>query len=101
MGAGRPGGGEPLHPAQAELLEFFEFEHLPRPLRDVSEEFHRLAHRLVNRGDLSGAELTTALRKLVESKDCAVRACLRTRKLREREATREAASLEAQRRVAD
>jgi hypothetical protein len=70
-----------VHPATRELLEFFEFDHLTdQTLRDVSSEFHTLAHRMVNRGDLVGAELTTMLRKLVEAKDCAVRAAIRGRR---------------------
>lgn len=68
--------GQKLHPATAELLGYFEYEHLKRPQRDVSEEFCKLAHRLVLRGDLAGPELTVALRKLLEAKDCAVRASL-------------------------
>jgi len=54
------------------LLKFFRFTHLPPHLQDVSTQFHNLAvwieHNLPN-----GAEKTTALRKLLEAKDCAVR----------------------------
>lgn len=70
--------GPLLHPATLDMLEWFEFEHLTdQTLRDVSAGFHSLAYGLVNRGDLVGAELTTSLRKLVEAKDCAVRAAIR------------------------
>lgn len=71
------------------LLQFFEYEHLPHPLSWVSKPFHDLAHAIV-KGDNaaeagtvtlghtipSNPERTAALRKLLEAKDCAVRACL-------------------------
>lgn len=58
------------------LLVFFEIEHPPQLLRDVSRLFRHLAERVV---DLipAGPERTVALRKLLESKDAAVRAALR------------------------
>jgi hypothetical protein len=57
------------------LLQFFAYEHLPLHLRVVSKPFHELAHKLA--GELpSNPESTTALRKLLEAKDCAVRAVL-------------------------
>ena len=64
-----------LHPAVSSILQFFEYEHLPPFLQKVSKKYHDLAHELVE-GDLDGPELTVALRKLLESKDCAVRAAL-------------------------
>ncbi len=70
-----------MHPSTTAILRFFEFDHLPTPLREVSEGFHKLAHALVlrnfnNRAHLDGPELTMCLRKLLEAKDCAVRAAL-------------------------
>lgn len=57
------------------LLQFFKYEHLPPSLQDVSKPFCELAERLVV--DLpANPEATTALRKLLEAKDCAVRAVL-------------------------
>ena len=67
-------GMNPLHPAVEEIMRYFEYDHLPDPLRAVSERFHALAWVLVV--ELDGAELTVALRKLLESKDAAVRAAL-------------------------
>jgi hypothetical protein len=65
------------HPATAQLLRWFEFDHLRPGLREVSEAFHGLAHNLVDDPLLAqGPELTTALRKLLEAKDCAVRAAI-------------------------
>ena len=57
------------------LMQFFEFEHLPPFLQAVSAPYSALANLIV--GTLEpGAETTVALRKLLESKDCAVRAKL-------------------------
>lgn len=64
-----------LHPATAKLLGYFAWEHLPARLQVVSRPFGELAARVVNSLP-QGAELTTCLRKLLEAKDCAVRAAL-------------------------
>lgn len=66
------------------MLQFFEYEHLPKHLQVISKPFCELAHRIC---EDSGAfpdcqklprnpERTSALRKLLEAKDCAVRAVL-------------------------
>lgn len=76
-----------IHPSQEELLRFFEYDHLPERLQEISKHFHWLAYALVGYAPLhenstheqivlSGPELTVALRKLLEAKDCAVRAAL-------------------------
>lgn len=65
-----------LHPSTLSLLEFFEYAHLPERLQRVSAKFHNVAHELASDTTLNGPELTVALRKLLESKDCAVRASL-------------------------
>ena len=65
-----------MHPATEALLRYFTFDHLPEHLRAISEPFHTLAYRLATNTDLHGPELTVALRKLLEAKDCAVRAAL-------------------------
>jgi len=57
------------------MLQFFKFDHLPPHLADISRPFGELAASLV--GLLPhNPERTVALRKLLESKDCAVRAHL-------------------------
>jgi hypothetical protein len=61
------------HPSTLQLLRYFAFAHLAGPLRSTSEPFAYLADGLVVALPDS-PELTAALRKLVESKDCAVRA---------------------------
>ena len=56
------------------LLQFFSYSHLPERLQNVSKPFSELAHELLALP--RNPERTTALRKLLESKDCAVRALL-------------------------
>ena len=64
-----------MHPSTAHLLQFFGFAHLPPHLAAVSEPFFHLAHRLTE--DVpENPELTAGLRKLLEAKDCAVRAAM-------------------------
>ena len=55
------------------LLQFFDSAHLPTPLRDVSMKFAEVARFIVEELP-SNPERTAALRKLLEAKDCAVRA---------------------------
>ena len=57
------------------MLKWFAYEHLPPHLREVSQPFNDLALQLVAALD-AGPERTVALRKLLESKDAAVRAKL-------------------------
>ncbi len=64
-----------MHPSTFEILRYFEYEHLPLHLQDVSKGFHALAHELVRTG-VTGPEVTAGLRKLLEAKDCFVRARL-------------------------
>lgn len=60
---------------QDRMLQFFAYEHLPAHLQAISKPFGDLARQLVV--DLpSNAERTAGLRKLLEAKDCAVRAFL-------------------------
>jgi hypothetical protein len=57
------------------MLQFFAYEHLPPHLQEVSKRFGDLARWMVETLP-SNAERTAGLRKLLESKDCAVRARL-------------------------
>lgn len=59
------------------ILQYFEYKHLPEFLQNVSKDFHDLAHKLAE-SHVPNPELSTALRKLLESKDCAVRSFLET-----------------------
>lgn len=55
------------------IIQFFDFEHLPLHLQDVSAPFKELAYRIVDTLPRN-PERSTSLRKLLESKDAAVRA---------------------------
>jgi len=57
------------------MLQFFAFKHLPEHLQNTSAAFYSLAQEIV-RELPKNPERTTALRKLLEAKDCAVRAVL-------------------------
>ena len=57
------------------LMQFFAYSHLPEHLQAVSKPFGELAENIVNTLPRN-PERTTALRKLLEAKDCAVRALL-------------------------
>lgn len=56
------------------IMQFFKYDHLPHHLQLVSKPFAELAE-IINQLP-SNAERATALRKLLEAKDCAVRAQL-------------------------
>lgn len=71
------------------ILQFFEYKHLPEKLAMISRPFCELAHAIVKGDNCSESgnvtigppiprnpERTVALRKLLEAKDCAVRAFL-------------------------
>lgn len=67
---------KPVAPAvepQEYLLQFFEYGHLPPHMQDTSKQFHDLAHALIASVPRN-PERTMALRRLLEAKDCAVRA---------------------------
>lgn len=67
--------GEGVASNRHPILRFFVFGHLPSPLREVSASFARQALFILENTH-SGAEQSVALRKLLESKDAAVRARL-------------------------
>ena len=58
-----------------EILQFFAYEHLPPHLQEVSKPFGEMA-KLITQAIPRNAERDMALRKLLEAKDCAVRAVL-------------------------
>ncbi len=57
------------------LLQFFEYGHLPAHLQGASAPFWTIAHEHIMKLPRN-PERTVALRKLLESKDAAVRAAL-------------------------
>jgi hypothetical protein len=71
-GSDRSPGQEPR---QHYLLLFFGGEHLPPALQEHSRPFAELAQRLIETLP-DNPERSVALRKLIEAKDCAVRAAL-------------------------
>lgn len=62
-------------PRPLPILRYFDFTHLPEPLRQVSAEFASLAMYVADYLP-PGPEQSVALRKLLEAKDAAVRAGL-------------------------
>ncbi len=78
------------HPTEEHILQFFKYDHLPHHLAFISKPFCDLAHAIVMGDNCAEAgtittghgplprnpERTVALRKLLESKDAAVRALL-------------------------
>jgi hypothetical protein len=57
------------------VLKYFKFDHLPPHLQAVSRPFGELALKMCDELP-ECAELTVGLRKLLEAKDCCVRAKL-------------------------
>ena len=54
------------------LLQFFDYEHLKPELQEISKPFGELAKEMMKLP--SNAERSMGLRKLLEAKDCFVRA---------------------------
>ncbi len=57
------------------ILKYFEHPHLPESLQEVSRPFYLLANTMENNVP-DGPEKSAGLRKLLEAKDCFVRAKL-------------------------
>lgn len=66
---------EGRHPGTVSVAKYFAFEHLTGDPREVSQQCHDLAEAMVDELP-DGPELTAGLRKLLEAKDCFVRAAL-------------------------
>jgi hypothetical protein len=64
-----------LDPQYDPIIEFFDYEHLPTHLQVISKPFSDLAHQIYYSLP-SNAERAMALRKLLEAKDCSVRAVI-------------------------
>lgn len=63
------------NPATQHIAKYFEYEHLPSHLQDISAPCAELAQDMINRLP-DDPELTVGLRKLLEAKDCFVRAAV-------------------------
>lgn len=67
------------HPSTGHFGPLFDFGHLPAgPIRETSRQFCDMAEALVARLP-DGPELSAGLRKLLEAKDCFVRAAVLAR----------------------
>jgi len=66
---------EGRHPATQQIARHFAYDHLPEPQQTISAYSYHLAEAMI-RELPDGPELTTGLRKLLEAKDCFVRASL-------------------------
>ena len=66
---------EPTMPTRNPIMKYFAYEHLPAALAKVSAPFCELAKHM-ERTLPPGPETSAGLRKLLEAKDCAVRAAL-------------------------
>lgn len=60
---------------QNPIMKYFEYAHLPERLQEVSKPFGELAEHL-NTSIPDGPEKSAGLRKILEAKDCMVRAAL-------------------------
>lgn len=63
------------HPSTQQIMRHFTYDHLPPHLQDISRGACHLAGNMVTSLP-DGPELTAGLRKLLEAKDCFVRAAL-------------------------
>lgn len=75
MTRGQPVNADGRHPATQQIARWFTFDHLGEDLRPPSRACADLAQEMINTLP-DGAELTTGLRKLLEAKDCFVRAAI-------------------------
>jgi hypothetical protein len=57
------------------IMKYFEYAHLPQRLQDISKPFSEIAFWMDSHLP-NCAEKSAGLRKLLESKDCMVRAAL-------------------------
>lgn len=62
--------------SRSPIMEFFKFDHLPPKLQEASKPFCELAEKVEAGETRHHAEKATALRKLLEAKDAAVRCLL-------------------------
>lgn len=65
------------HPSVEAVTQYFTFEHLPSHLRPVSQACAELVTKILNEIPEDSPELTMGIRKILEAKDCLVRAALK------------------------
>jgi hypothetical protein len=64
-----------MSPEPSPILKYFQYSHLPARLQEISKPFALLA-QLIETDTPGGPEKSAGLRKLLEAKDCIVRANL-------------------------
>ena len=71
-------------PQKYPILSFFEYGHLPPKLQSISQPCGDLAHQMaeIPADGSNAAEVVAGLRKLLEAKDCFVRAALAASEVR-------------------
>lgn len=62
------------HPSVEAVTRFFESDHLPEPLKDIGLTTKDYVRWILQRIPEDDPELTAGLRKLLEAKDCFIRA---------------------------
>ena len=65
----------PAKENEEHIIQFFAYVHLPEHLQEISKPFCEVAHWMVDNLPRN-PERSAGLRKLLEAKDCAVRAKL-------------------------
>ncbi len=55
------------------IMKYFEYQHLPNHLQDISKQIHDLAQSM-DETLPNSAEKSAGMRKLLEAKDCFLRA---------------------------
>lgn len=65
------------HPGVRDGLAWLGYDHLPELLQRFSKPFHDLAVAVLEAIPTDSPELTTAINKIIEAKDSAVRAGIR------------------------
>lgn len=61
-----------MHQSIERLLAFFKYDHLPPKLQEISKPCAELANNMAMQ--VEGSETTVGLRKLLEARDCFIRA---------------------------
>lgn len=59
----------------SDIMQFFEYKHLPEKLQAISAPFGKLAHEM-NVKVPNNSEKGRMMRRLLDAKDCAVRAAI-------------------------
>lgn len=67
------------------VSEYFEYDHLPQYLQDVSKEFHQLAIKLDELITEDSEQRQVGYQKLLEAKDCFVEAAIALQKSKQQQ----------------